>query len=69
MFTLLKEEYLKVSAFVTSNPGNGTLKQKQKDLERILKRLKSESNLQEDLQSSVFNDTLVDTQSSVVEAA
>ncbi len=69
MFTILKEEYLKIAAYVKSNPQNNQLKQKQKDFHTILTRLKKESDIQEPIDSVLFNDSQLETTANIVEAA
>ncbi len=70
IFGVLREEFLKIDAYATSNPTNKGLKQKRNDYLTILERLKSESSIQEDIYPSMFQKTTPEqTENHIVEAA
>jgi nucleoside diphosphate kinase len=72
MFTVIKEDYLKIESYLESNPPNKTaLEAQRKDYLKILTRLKKESNILEEISSkATFSDTQLDEQkTNIIEAA
>ncbi|NBV43112.1 hypothetical protein EBR96_10155 [bacterium] len=68
MFSVVKEEYLKVEAVASQNPGNKSLASRRKELFEILTRLKTESNIGEDIKPDTTT-RVASSDVSIVEAA
>ncbi len=71
MFTVIKEDYLKVEAYLESNPPNkAALELQRKDYLKILTRLKEESKIIEDISPKAFSDVQLNEQkTNIIEAA
>lgn len=69
IFTIVKEEYIKVEVFIEANPKQPSLLQKRKEYLAILKRLKEESKIIEEIRPKQFKDMPLLSETKVVEAA
>lgn len=68
MFSIVKEEFLKIEALLGSNPGDAKLTQHRNMLLSHLERLKKETQIKEDIRPQILQNLQV-AESSVVEAA
>jgi len=69
IFTLIKEEYIKLEVFAQSSKNNITMSMKLKEYKQILERLKSESKIQESVKPKLMQDLSFLSDLNVVEAA
>ena len=70
MFSLVKEEYLKIDFYLEKDPKNVSLLNREKVLFSILQRLKEESNILEEIKVSMFNSSnSTESGGNVIEAA
>ena len=56
MFSIIKEEYIKTTVFLESNPNHPALLNKRKEFAGILQRLKSETAISENLSTKMLED-------------
>ncbi|MGE4170372.1 MAG: hypothetical protein AB7F28_06600 [Candidatus Margulisiibacteriota bacterium] len=68
MFTVVKEDFLKVDAYAEGDPKNKVLKTIRDNHKAALERMKSETDIVEDIKPAGFQ-TTTDRSSSVIEAA
>ena len=69
IFTLIKEEYIQVEIHCEVNPNNVSLIKKREEYLSILDRLRSETDIKEDLKPKQFQDLSFLNDLNVVEAA
>ena len=67
MFSIVKEEYLKIGVHLEANPGDVFLSRKRKEYKAILNRLKGESKLSESMETS--HSVTFSSETSIIEAA
>jgi hypothetical protein len=68
MFSIIKEDYIRLELFLKNDPTNFGLKQKRENYLKILDRLKSESNINESIQSRLMQDLNFLSDVNIVEA-
>ena len=56
IFSIIKEDYLKTNLFLETNPNNTTLLSQKKHLLSILKRIKSETPINESLSPKLLEE-------------
>ena len=69
MFSIIKEEYLKVEALIESNPSENSLRSTKKKYVAILTRLKEESSIREEIKGSIINNLQLSEKTNIIEAA
>ena len=69
IFSVVKEEYIKVEVFIEANPKVPSLLQKRKEYLAILNRLKKETQILEDIRPKQFKDMPLTSETNVIEAA
>jgi hypothetical protein len=69
MFTIVKEEYLKTEVALEASPANVGLIRQRKDYLALLERLKSESDIREDIKPKMFGNMTFSSNTNVIEAA
>jgi len=69
MFTIVKEEYLKTEVALEASPANVGLMRQKKDYVALLERLKSESDIREEIKPKMFGNMTFSSNTNVIEAA
>lgn len=69
MFSIIKEEYLKVEALIQSNPSETLLRTNKKKYLAILNRLKEETDIKEEISSSIIKNLQLSEKTNIIEAA
>ncbi len=69
MFSVVKEEFLKIDAILENAPSNKSLSQKRKQLLGILQRLRKESSIAEDVKPEQSRRVVDSSDGAIVEAA
>jgi len=69
MFSVVREEYMKVEVNLELAPNNVMLLKQKRDYKSILDRLKKESNIREDIKPKIFQNLTFSSDTNVIEAA
>ncbi|MCP4049704.1 MAG: hypothetical protein GY730_03250 [bacterium] len=69
IFSIVREEYIKIEVISEANPDNLELAKKKKKYLTILERLKKESDIQEEIKPKLFHNTGFSSDMNIVEAA
>ena len=69
LFSITKEEYIRLEIKIDMEPNNRSLVTKRKTYLAILERLKEESKIAEDIRPKLFQDMNFSSDTKVIEAA